>query len=111
MSTDNFKIQIRKGLLEFCILQIISRGEVYTSDIIDELKNSEIIVVEGTLYPLLNRLKASGYVDYKWKESNQGPPRKYYLLTNEGDNHLKGLHISWLELDKAVNKIIKTKKK
>ena len=68
-------------------------------------------MVEGTLYPLLNRLKASGYVDYKWKESNQGPPRKYYLLTNEGDSHLKGLHISWLELDKAVNKIIKTKKK
>ena len=83
MSTDNFKIQIRKGLLEFCVLQIISRGEVYTSDIIDELKKSEIIVVEGTLYPLLNRLKASGYVDYKWKESNQGPPCKINALSLE----------------------------
>ena len=99
MSTDNFKIQIRKGLLEFCVLQIISRGEVYTSDIIDELKKSEIIVVEGTLYPLLNRLKASGYVDYKWRESNQGPPRKYYVLTVEGTDHLSQLKISWKEID------------
>jgi len=110
MSTYNFKIQIRKGLLEFCVLQIISRGEVYTSDIIDELKKSEIIVVEGTLYPLLNRLKASGYVDYKWKESNQGPPRKYYSLTKEGVKHLKNLILSWNEIDASVKKIIKSNK-
>ena len=109
MSTDNFKIQIRKGLLEFCVLQIISRGEVYTSDIIDELKKSQIIVVEGTLYPLLNRLKASGYVDYKWKESNQGPPRKYYVLTVEGTDHLSQLKISWKEIDKSVKNIMTIK--
>ena len=110
MSTNNFKIQIRKGLIEFCVLQIISRGEVYTTDIILELQKSKMIVVEGTLYPLLNRLKASNYVDYSWKESKQGPPRKYYVLTKEGEEHLQDLHISWVEVDKAVKKIINTKK-
>ena len=75
MSTNNFKTQIRKGLIEFCVLQIISRGEVYTTDIILELQKSKIIVVEGTLYPLLNRLKSSNYVKYSWQESKQGPPR------------------------------------
>lgn len=110
MSTENFKIQIRKGLLEFCVLQIISRGEVYTSDIIDELKNSQIIVVEGTLYPLLNRLKSSNFVRYQWKESKQGPPRKYYILTDEGTEHLKELNVSWSEIDKSVKKIINLKK-
>lgn len=110
MSTENFKIQIRKGLLEFCVLQIISRGEVYTSDIIDELKKSQIIVVEGTLYPLLNRLKSSNYVAYQWKESKQGPPRKYYILTAEGTKHLKELNFSWSEIDKSVKKIINLKK-
>ena len=79
MSTNNINSQLRKGLLEFCVLPIISRGEVSTTDIILELKKSEMIVVEGTLYPLLNRLKASNYVDYSWKESKQGPPRKYYV--------------------------------
>ena len=106
MSTENFKTQIRKGLLEFCVLQIISRGEVYTSDIIEELKKSKIIVVEGTLYPLLNRLKSSNYVDYQWKESKQGPPRKYYILTNEGIEHLKQLKVSWNEIDNSVKKIM-----
>lgn len=106
MSTENFKTQIRKGLLEFCVLQIISRGEVYTSDIIEELKKSQIIVVEGTLYPLLNRLKSSNYVDYQWKESKQGPPRKYYILTNEGVEHLKQLKVSWNEIDNSVKKIM-----
>lgn len=106
MSTENFKTQIRKGLLEFCVLQIISRGEVYTSDIIEELKKSQIIVVEGTLYPLLNRLKSSNYVDYQWKESKQGPPRKYYVLTNEGVEHLKQLKVSWNEIDNSVKKIM-----
>jgi len=106
MSTENFKTQIRKGLLEFCVLQIISRGEVYTSDIIEELKKSQIIVVEGTLYPLLNRLKSSNYVDYQWKESKQGPPRKYYILTNEGIEHLKQLKVSWNEIDNSVKKIM-----
>jgi len=110
MSTTNFKTQIRKGLIEFCVLQIISRGEVYTTDIILELQKSKIIVVEGTLYPLLNRLKSSNYVNYSWQESKQGPPRKYYVLTKEGVDHLKELHLSWIEVDKAVKKIINTKK-
>ena len=92
------------------MLQIISRGKVYTTDIIEELHKSKIIVVEGTLYPLLNRLKSSNYVEYSWQETSQGPPRKYYTLTKEGSDHLKDLNVSWVELDKAVNKIIKTKK-
>ena len=81
MSSENFKIQIRKGLLEFCVLQIISSKEVYASEIIEELKNSKIIVVEGTVYPLLSRLKKSNYIQHSWKESTQGPPRKYYSIT------------------------------
>ena len=82
MSTENFKIQIRKGLLEFCVLQIISKKEVYASEIIEELKNSKIIVVEGTVYPLLSRLKKSDYITHEWKESTQGPPRKYYSISD-----------------------------
>ncbi len=111
MSTDNFNIQIRKGLLEFCVIQIISRGEVYTSDILEELKKSKIIVVEGTLYPLLNRLKTLGFVEYNWKESTQGPPRKYYSLTDSGKKHMKELTVSWKEIDNSVKKIINSKLK
>ncbi|MBT4959638.1 MAG: PadR family transcriptional regulator [Flavobacteriaceae bacterium] len=110
MSTENFKIQIRKGLLEFCILQIISREEVYTSDIIEELTNSKIIVVEGTVYPLLNRLKKFGYIQHVWRESNQGPPRKYYSITYEGTLHIKELLVSWNEIDKSVKKLLKSNK-
>jgi PadR family transcriptional regulator PadR len=84
LSTENFKIQIRKGLLEFCVLQIVSNKEVYASEIIEELKNSEIIVVEGTVYPLLSRLKKFNYIQHNWKESTQGPPRKYYSITDFG---------------------------
>ncbi len=109
MSTENFKIQIRKGLLEFCILQIISREEVYTSDIIEELTNSKIIVVEGTVYPLLNRLKKFGYIQHVWRESNQGPPRKYYSITYEGTLHIKELLVSWNEIDASVKKLLKSK--
>jgi PadR family transcriptional regulator PadR len=110
LSTENFKIQIRKGLLEFCILQIISREEVYTSDIIEELTNSKIIVVEGTVYPLLNRLKKFGYIQHVWRESNQGPPRKYYSITYEGTLHIKELLVSWNEIDKSVKKLLKSNK-
>jgi len=110
LSTENFKIQIRKGLLEFCILQIISREEVYTSDIIEELKNSKIIVVEGTVYPLLNRLKKFGYIQHVWRESNQGPPRKYYSITYDGTLHIKELLVSWNEIDKSVKKLLKSNK-
>jgi PadR family transcriptional regulator PadR len=110
LSTENFKIQIRKGLLEFCILQIISREEVYTSDIIEELTNSKIIVVEGTVYPLLNRLKKFGYIQHVWRESNQGPPRKYYSITYDGTLHIKELLVSWNEIDKSVKKLLKSNK-
>jgi|TARA_B110000503_G_C7166499_1_gene422128 PadR family transcriptional regulator, regulatory protein PadR len=109
LSINNFKIQIRKGLLEFCILQIISRNEVYTSDIIEELKNSKIIVVEGTVYPLLNRLKISGYIKHEWKESTQGPPRKYYSITETGINYIKDLIISWNEINSSVKKLLNIK--
>jgi len=109
LGSENFKTQIRKGLLEFCVIQIISRGEVYTSDILEELKKSKIIVVEGTLYPLLNRLKTLGFVSYVWKESNQGPPRKYYSITDVGKEHLKDLTESWKEIDVSVKKITKLK--
>tara|TARA_B100000929_G_scaffold104781_1_gene82899 strand:- start:153 stop:482 length:330 start_codon:yes stop_codon:yes gene_type:complete len=109
LSTENFKTQIRKGLLEFCILQIISREEVYTADIIEELKNSSIIVAEGTVYPLLNRLKKLGYIQHVWRESNQGPPRKYYSITYNGTLHVKELLISWNEIDISVKTLLKSK--
>ena len=110
MSTENFKIQIRKGLLEFCVLQIVSNKEVYASEIIEELKNSKIIVVEGTVYPLLSRLKKSNYIQHNWKESTQGPPRKYYLITDYGLEHLKELVVSWSDINRSVKKLLKTKK-
>ena len=110
MSTENFKIQIRKGLLEFCVLQIVSNKEVYASEIIEELKNSKIIVVEGTVYPLLSRLKKSNYIQHNWKESTQGPPRKYYSITDYGLEHLKELIVSWSDINSSVKKLLKTKK-
>ena len=110
MSTENFKIQIRKGLLEFCVLQIVSNKEVYASEIIEELKNSKIIVVEGTVYPLLSRLKKSNFIQHNWKESTQGPPRKYYSITDYGLEHLKELVVSWSDINRSVKKLLKTKK-
>lgn len=89
---------MRKGILEYCILHIIARGEVYASDMLDELTAAKMIVVEGTLYPLLTRLKNSGLVEYKWVESKSGPPRKYYKLTELGESFLKGLTDTWEEL-------------
>lgn len=95
MNVANTQIQMRKGLLEFCILHIISRGEVYTSDLIDELTQAHMIVVEGTLYPLLNRLKSAELVTYRWVESEAGPPRKYYSITEEGKQFLGTLSETW----------------
>jgi len=89
---------MRKGILEYCILHIIARGEVYASDMLDELTNARMIVVEGTLYPLLTRLKNAGLVEYKWVESKSGPPRKYYKLTEMGTSFLKGLTETWDDL-------------
>ncbi|MFC4874948.1 PadR family transcriptional regulator [Negadavirga shengliensis] len=106
MKASNTQTQMRKGILEFCILHIISRGEVYATDMIDELKASKLIVVEGTLYPLLSRLKNSGLANYTWKESDSGPPRKYYSITEEGNQFLLQLQNTWENLDKSVNLII-----
>lgn len=97
---------MRKGILEFCILHIISRGEVYASDMLEELTSAKIMVVEGTLYPLLTRLKKAGLVDYKWVESSSGPPRKYYTITPEGTLFLAQLSQTWGQLSASTNKII-----
>lgn len=93
---------MRKGILEFCVLSIISHDEVYASDILERLKEARLIVVEGTLYPLLTRLKNSGLVSYEWKESAAGPPRKYYRLTPTGKKFLNELKATWEELEYAV---------
>lgn len=105
MKLENAKAQMRKGVLEFCILSILSRGDAYTSDIIKELKNVELIVVEGTLYPLLTRQKNAGLLSYRWEESSQGPPRKYYRLTEKGENILSELDRSWTNLTDSVREI------
>ena len=102
MNTVNAKAHMKKGILEMCILGIISEGEAYPSDIIKQLKEAELIVVEGTLYPLLNRLKNAGFLDYSWKESTSGPPRKYYKITENGTTFLNSLLESWNQLVKAV---------
>jgi PadR family transcriptional regulator, regulatory protein PadR len=107
MDLENTKAQMRKGILEYCILSILSRNSCYASDIIRELKESKVIVVEGTLYPLLTRQKNSGLLSYRWEESQQGPPRKYYELTPEGREYLKDLDNSWDELVESVNLIRK----
>ena len=106
MNIENAQVQMRKGILEFCILNIISRGEVYASDMLDELTSARIMVVEGTLYPLLTRLKNSGWLDYKWVESSSGPPRKYYVLTDEGKLFLDAMQVTWFELADSVQSLI-----
>ncbi len=111
MNLQNAQVQMRKGVLEFCILNIISRGEVYASDMLEELTSAKIMVVEGTLYPLLTRLRKAGLVDYKWVESTSGPPRKYYTLTEKGDDFRKGLNRTWEELQNSTEKIISVGKK
>lgn len=103
MNIDNTKAQMRKGVLEFCILQLLLRDEMYPSDIIEALKKAKLIVVEGTLYPLLTRLKNAGVLDYRWEESKSGPPRKYYKLTPLGEKFLDELTLTWTELEEAVN--------
>lgn len=107
MILENTQIQMRKGILEYCILAIISRGEIYASDIIAELKKAKLLVVEGTLYPLLTRLKNNGLLSYNWVESTSGPPRKYYQLTPEGTVLLKQLDKTWQELSFAIEVSIK----
>ena len=105
MNADNIKSQMRKGYLEYCILLILRKKPAYTSDIISELKEAKLIVVEGTLYPLLTRLKNGGLLDYKWEESTQGPPRKYYEMTSQGAAFLNELENAWNEINNVVKKI------
>ena len=109
MNLENTKAQMKKGVLEFCILSILSKQDYYASDIIKELKEAKMIVVEGTLYPLLTRQKNAGLLSYRWEESTQGPPRKYYTLTDKGKEYLEELRGSWTELVDAVNSINKSK--
>ena len=106
MKLENTVVQMRKGILEYCILHIIARGEVYASDMLEELTAAKMMVVEGTLYPLLTRLKNAELVAYKWVESATGPPRKYYLLTDKGRAFLQELDQTWRELVTSTDKII-----
>jgi len=105
MNADNIKSQMRKGYLEYCILLILRKKSAYTSDIIAELKEAKLIVVEGTLYPLLTRLKNSELLDYRWEESTQGPPRKYYEMTPQGAIFLEELENAWDEINNVVKQI------
>lgn len=105
MKIENTKAQMRKGVLEYCILSILRDGEAYTSDILDTLKGAKLLVVEGTIYPLLTRLKNAGLLSYRWEESTSGPPRKYYDLTETGKIFLKELNTTWGELHQAVNRV------
>lgn len=96
---------MRKGILEYCILSILEKKDLYTTDLIKVLKDNNLIVVEGTLYPLLTRQKNAGLLDYRWQESPQGPPRKYYRITEIGKKYLKELDSSWDELTTSVKSI------
>lgn len=105
MSDENVKAQLRKGILEYCILAILSREDSYAPKIIAELKQARMIVVEGTLYPILTRQKNAGLLTYRWEESPQGPPRKYYMLTDKGREHLKFFDEAWQELVEQISHI------
>lgn len=105
MNIENTQAQMRKGVLEFCILSILIKGDAYPTEVIEKMKGAKLVVVEGTLYPLLTRLKNLGLLTYRWEESTTGPPRKYYKLTSVGKQFLKELEGTWDDLVKAVNKI------
>jgi PadR family transcriptional regulator PadR len=107
INIENTKTQMRRGILEFCILQVISKDKVYASEILGVLKEADLIVVEGTVYPLLTRLKNSGFLDYVWEESKSGPPRKYYTLTPAGRDFLQELKSTWKGLSASTNSILK----
>lgn len=108
MNIDNTQSQMRKGVLEFCILSIIRQGEVYPSDIIEKMKTAQLDILEGTLYPLLTRLKNAGLLSYRWVESNSGPPRKYFSMTEQGEVFYTQLEATWNELASAVNQLTQT---
>jgi PadR family transcriptional regulator, regulatory protein PadR len=105
MYLENSKAQMKKGVLEFCILAILEKGDAYSTDVIERLKSAKLIVVEGALYPLLTRLKNDNLLTYRWEESKSGPPRKYYTITESGLQFLSGLKNSWNELLESVQHI------
>ncbi len=108
MNIDNTASQMRKGVLEFCILSIIKEGEAYPSDIIEKMKAANLNILEGTLYPLLTRLKNAELLSYRWEESTSGPPRKYFTLTEKGAGFYKELEATWFELANAVRALTNT---
>ena len=107
MDIQNTQSQMRKGVLEFCILSIIQQGEVYPSDIVDRMKAANLNILEGTLYPLLTRLKNAGLLTYRWVESVSGPPRKYFMMTDKGEEFYGELERTWKELADAVHALTK----
>lgn len=107
MNAENTQAQMRKGILEYCILSILIEREAYPSEILEALEKAKLLVVEGTLYPLLMRLKNMELLTYRWEESNAGPPRKYYKITPQGMEFLKELDKTWNELQQAVQKLTK----
>jgi len=110
MKVENAKAQMRKGVLEFCILNILKNKEAYPSEIIEELRAAKLTVVEGTIYPLLTRLKNSGVLEYRWVESKSGPPRKYYKLSKQGNGIIKELSATWQQLSNAVTTLTNSNK-
>jgi len=106
LNSENAQAQMRKGVLELCVLSVLHKGDAYPTQIIEALQETKLVVVEGTLYPLLTRLKNTGLLAYRWEESTSGPPRKYYRLTPDGVNYLNELHTAWHELVFTVNKTI-----
>jgi PadR family transcriptional regulator PadR len=106
MNIENTQSQMRKGVLEFCILSVIQRGEAYPSDIIEEMKKANLNILEGTLYPLLTRLKNAEFLSYRWVESSGGPPRKYFSLTEKGAAFYKELEITWREMVEGVERVV-----
>ncbi len=105
MNTENARAQMRKGVLELCVLRVVRKGEAYASDLSVALKQADLLVVEGTLYPLLTRLKNAGWLEYRWEESKSGPPRKYYKLTLIGERLLETLDQEWHQFVHAVNSL------
>lgn len=106
VTAENTKAQMRKGILEFCILLLVSKKALYASDILEKLKDADLLVVEGTLYPLLSRLKNAGSLSYEWRESKAGPPRKYYALTKDGRDTLKELIKTWSSLSTSIHSLL-----
>lgn len=109
MKLENTKAQMRKGVLEYCILKIINQNDAYVGEILGTLKEAKLLVVEGTIYPLMTRLKNAGLLSYRWEESSSGPPRKYYSLTDKGKRFLQELSATWDNLQNSVTSIINQK--